>query len=390
MSFLDKLKKFLEEAPEPKAEKISNIGLSELPSKIESLVKSSKAENHELKSRIKERISQFEKEADSAIKLLMNVDLSKRKEYEKIKLTVQENLNLYVTHLDRLARELKKLEETDIVSYLSRIFSVLNEFQRASHIPYEKATYLIGKEMAAAKNAVNQFARDISALGEKSKPFFEETKMIGNISASFDELKQSERLEENVKREIAKLHMKIAELDKEHNSIEAEMLSIKESEAYKKDIQEKENHQKKQASLGNELEKIKRGIDFKTLAKIFHHDKKKANIIKDYSTDFKSALKADENLRIIEMAESSQNHNLSSLKELRHSLLMLDLPLALETEARLSSLAEKIKKIESGKALLESTIREENKKQERLAKKKEKTLSELKQLLAHLHISVRD
>src|SRR3989304_4493949 len=98
MSFLDKIKKLFEESPEPEIEKISYISLSELPAKVESLASNRQARNQKLKKQIKERISQFEKEAESAVKSLMNVDLSKRKEYERIKLAVQENLNLYAVY----------------------------------------------------------------------------------------------------------------------------------------------------------------------------------------------------------------------------------------------------------------------------------------------------
>src|SRR3972149_2596313 len=101
MSILDKIKKLFEENPEPKIEKISNITLGELPAKVEILVSKRLAWNQKLKKQIKERISQFEKESESATKLLMNVDLSKRKEYERIKLIVQENLNLYASNLGR-------------------------------------------------------------------------------------------------------------------------------------------------------------------------------------------------------------------------------------------------------------------------------------------------
>ena len=388
MSFLDRIKKLFEESHEPRAEKISRITLSELPARVELLANNRQAWNQKLKKQIKERIFQLEKETGIAIESLMNFDLSKRKEYEKIKHTVQENLNLYTSQLGKLGRDLAKIEEHESSNYLKRIFSLVNEFLKVSHLPYEKATFLVGKEMAAAKNEVMRFAQDISAIAEENKMLFEEAKLTDNVFSLSSELKQSEALSKGVQDEIAGLSLKIKELDEKHNDIKSEIARIKESEEYKKDIEKKENHQKEQAGIIKEMEKIRKEIDFKALARVFHHDSRKAGIIKDYSNDFKSALKADENLRIIEMAESSQNIDVSSLRQLKNELIQLDSHIALETEAKIASLSDKLKRIESEKAGAESDILEESKKQNRLAKKKEKTLSELKQLLRRVGVEV--
>src|SRR3990172_2327936 len=95
MSFLDKIKNLFEDRTEPEAEKISHISISELPAKVESLMNNKQELNQKLKKQIKERISKFETESGNAIKSLANIDLSKRKEYERIKLIVRDNLNLY-------------------------------------------------------------------------------------------------------------------------------------------------------------------------------------------------------------------------------------------------------------------------------------------------------
>ena len=390
MSFLDKIKNLFEDRPEPEPEKISHINLSELPAKVESLMNNRQEWNQKLKKQLKERISKFEKESGSAIKSLANIDLSKRKEYERIKLIVQDNLNLYAARIGNLGKDLAEIEEPYSFDYIKRIFSAINEFARLSNLSYEKATYLVGEEMAAIKKEVKRFAQDIGAIAEENKLLFEEAKTADNVFKLFNELRQSEALSDDIRNEIARLNLKIKEQDDKYKGIKAEIVRIKESEEHKKDSRKRENYQKEQFHLSKEMEKIRKGIDFKALARAFHYDHKKASIIKSYADDFKSALKADEKLWIIEMVESSQNVDVSFLRQIKDSLIKSDSPIVLETEVKISSLSDELKGLELEKAAAESAILEQNKKQNRIARKKEKALSELKQLLTSLRIAIND
>lgn len=386
MSIFDKIKKFFEGDNEPEAEKVS-INISELPAKIKSLGSNRQALDQRLKEQIKERISLFEKESENLIKSLTGVDISKRKEYDKIKFVVQENLNLYSAQFSKLIKDIAKIEEPDSFDCLNKIFKVINEFFKLSNPSYQKATYLVGKEMAAIKGEIKRFAEDINTIAKENK--LEEAKMIDKISKLFNEFNMLNSLiNRGIPNEIEKLNLKIKEYDYKKKGNESEIEYMKESEDYTKDRKKIEDYQKNQNLLDEEIEDIRKKIDFKALAGMFHPDKKKADIIKNYSNDFKSSLKADENMKIVEMVKSSQNIDISSLKQLRDQLVYSDSPIVLETEVKISFLLSKLKMIESEKAAAESAIVEENKKQDRLTKKKEKILSELKELLATLNVIV--
>ena len=187
MSFIDKIKRFFE-SPQPGAGAEADNGNAgnvihirvdepdELPLKVGALVKANGAKNQALREQIEQKIAVFESDAGKSIEILRNVNLSKRNEYEKIKTTVLDNLHQYIDYMRKLLGELIKLNngaEQELADYFGKIFSSLNEFTKASYVPYEKATYLIGKEMAAARSLVRQFGQDISALAEQNKALYE-------------------------------------------------------------------------------------------------------------------------------------------------------------------------------------------------------------------------
>ena len=388
MSFIDKIKKLFEEDSEPKAEKLDIIPLNELSAKIKSIARDIEAKNQKLKLEIERRISLLDKEMSSSVESLKNVDLSKRKEYEKIKLAVQDNLNLYISHIRKLPNDLRKITERELADYFNKIFSILNEFSRISHMPYEKATYLIGREMDSARSSIRQFGQGISALAEQNKSLFEETKQARKLSSLNNELEESKKLDDDIRREISRLDKKIELLGNEAKAISHEIIDIRNSMDYRKEAEEKQGYLKKQEDLGRELQAVKQKMNFRALAKVFHHDKKKAQLIKDYSSNFKEALRADESLKIIDMAKDAQNLDVSSLGELR-ALLHLCPPF-LKTERRISELEDKMKGLERESAAAKASIHEENKKLERIAKKQEKIIFELKDILARMNISLKD
>ena len=392
MSFLDKIKNFFEASPEPDGGKpaaaLVDIHLNEFSAKVASLVGSVEAKNKGLKQQIKERISLFEKEAGNSIEILENFDLSKRKEYEKIKLTVQDNLNVYIDCTRKLLNDLKKANESALFNYFNKIFSCINEFNRTSHMPYEKATYLIGREMASARSLVNQFARDISTLAEQNKPLFEETKRVEKLSNLNNELEESKKLENNIRHEISKIDKEIESSGNKAITLNNEVIDIKNSADYLKEAKEKQEQLKKQEDFEEELKEIKQKIDFKALARVFHHDKKKTQLIKDYSHNFKDALRTDETLKIIDMVNDSQNLDIFPLKELQAHLSSSS-PI-LKTEKKILDIEDKIKGLETEKAAAKSKINEENKKLERIAKKHEKTIAAIKSFLAQMNIELKE
>ncbi len=390
MSFLDKIKSIFQGEEKPLEEKIEVISLKELPGKVNFLAKSVEERNNGIKEQVKERISRFSREISSSIAILEKIDLKERKEYERMKTVVLQNRETYVSCLNKFIKDISKIEEADTVTHLNKILIALNEFGRASNMPYEKATILIGKEMAASRYITKQFAKDISDIGQNNKALFEETKQIENLLSSFDELNQSEKLEEGIEQELAKLNLRIKDQEIDREALEKEIIAIKESDSYQEDIKKKENQRAEKEKIKNKLEKLKQRIDFKALSRIYHHDGKKAEMIKAYSRKFIDALRNDENLSIIPLVHESQSADIFELKELKSLLIGMESQSVTETEAKLSSLNEKLNAIGEENAKLSAKIQEEKKKLDKLKNKSEKIISDIKDSLAPLHIAIQN
>jgi len=392
MSFLDKLKSLFVDSSEPSAQNPNParaavaVQLNELSARVNFLAEEMETKNQQLKQKIQERISLLDKETNESIEILKNFDLSKRKEHEKLKLVVRDNLNLYIDYMKKLLSDLKKIDEKEFSDYLSKIFSKLNEFSRVSRMPYEKATYLIGKEIASARLLISQFGKDIEAIAEQSKSLFEEAKQVKKLVNLNSKLEEFNKLEDTLRQEISHFNKRIESIGNEAKILDNEITSIQNSADYRKSYEEKQEYLKKQENLTRELQSIKQKINFKELAGVFHHDKKKAQLIKDYSNNFRETLKEDETLKIVEMVKDSQNLDISSLKELK-AFFQSSHPVP-EAEIKITVLKDKLRGLENERAAAEAGISKENDKIGKITKNKNETLSELKALLTQMNISL--
>lgn len=101
----------------------------------------------EIKKEVRGRIERFCPDLEEAVRVLREKDISEKKEHEKIKTIVNENLNLYIGYTERLIENLKAVEEEDGRNYLNKVLKVLQDFKMQSFKAFEKTTLLIGKEM---------------------------------------------------------------------------------------------------------------------------------------------------------------------------------------------------------------------------------------------------
>src|SRR3989344_589851 len=132
MSWLNKLKNILKEnEPEVKNIKPEQVRIELLGDKVNDKIKHNYSKNNELKKEITENIASFKNEMKASIEILEKVSLSGRKEHEKIKQVVLENLSLYVAQVKRLISQLENLEPLELSESLIKLNTILNEFDRA-------------------------------------------------------------------------------------------------------------------------------------------------------------------------------------------------------------------------------------------------------------------
>lgn len=367
--WLERLKKiFVAEIEEESlTEKIS---FEQLPQRLKERENEILEKSKYLKKEIEERSYLLERDLRGPIVLLENLNLDKRKEHEKIKFVVKENLHLYIFLLKKLTTRLKEISEERIQEYLEKVSLILQEFNSSAHLPFEKSTLLVGEEMRAPTAAVRAFAKDFKELAAKSQEMIEEIEKIHNIEELFYELKEKSNYVDS----LSVSHKKIdSEIQRKREEIEVKRKNIeriKSSEEYRKELTLKES---RAGEIENEIHLLRSKIDFKLLARCFHHDDAKNFLLKRYASNFKSALLEDEPLQILEMIKAAQNLDLEELRKIRARLSGVVEPFVSRSEQELFYLEDTLKKAELENSGATLRIQEE-------LKKKEKTLLKIKKL----------
>jgi len=380
MSWLNSLKKIFKK--EDKNSKNINevVTLEQLNLKIEDKIKENSKKSNQLKNDIINRINQFNTEIKSQIEILENVDISKRKEHDKIKLIVKENLIIYINHLKNLINNLKNIENLEFKEGMNKLFFILNEFDRKSHNSFEKVTILIGKELKTVKESLNNFMRNLDNVIRDSKTFFEEIEDCNKLNFMFLGLKQIKNYEEDLNKKIEVFNEEIKTKNKEKELIKQKIERIKNSEEFKRDLNEKYIHEEKINELENELRLIKQKINFKLLVKYFHHDNKKSLIISEYANNFKSSIKDDEELKIFELVKEVQGIELNSLHDLRNRIIDSKDQVITQTDKDIALLETNLKELDFNLLVIKSYIKSETKKMDRITIKKDKIIMEIKDL----------
>ncbi len=358
------------------------------------------AENLEKKEKFKQELSaliqQFGIDLQEILPDLENVNVEEKREHEKVKLIVRENLKLYIAQLKQLATQLRErnnLHGLTAQEYHNKILNCIDEFDRRSHLPFEKATLLVGKELGAAKTAITNLIREINNTAHTSRAVFEESELISQLAALLPKLKSNELSIGDLDRRIIELREGLAQAKETGEAMQKEIEKIKAGEEYRQDLQAQEEHQQQLRTLDRELHEARQQINLKFMAKHFHHDPEKSQLIKAYSENFQAALENDQNLAIIGLVKDSQNIDLNSgnsWKGLPAKVSELNKPFLTKTGQEIAQLEDKVTALAAKIVSIEANIIQETKKKEKLAKKEEEILREVNRLSRPLFSTITE
>lgn len=370
MGLLNKIKLIFAGRQEEKETIVREIiTLEELPYKLESKINELTALKKQLKEHISKRISFFETEINEKIVSLEKIDISNRKEHDRIKIIVKDNLDIYISHLKRTLNNIKEADKEGVDEYIARLFRILNEFNKASSKPFEKATILIGEELSSTRMIIISFSQDINKIIEDNKFIFDKGGLCNSISNLLSGSKRLTSLHTEIENKLLEMKTSLEDAEKERDILKDKLLRIKEGDDFKKDNQDKTDYRKRADYLENEIQAIKRGLDFKLLLKKFHHDNKMDKLIRRYMDDFKDALINDKELRIIGAIEDNNTIGLLNLKEIQDTIISLTPLSPSKIDMEIASLEEEIKEKSRHIIGLENNIKNELKMGEKLSMK---------------------
>lgn len=256
-----------------------------------------KSEN--LRKELKQLNIEFSNNIQNKIPLLKLITLNKRRENEKLKELVLENLGLYIAHLKKLSEDLDRLDKKEAKEYLDSMNSIFNNFSKNSATSFERATILIGKELEEVKEIIKEFVRNFNSKIESNKHIFEKLSLIEDLKNSLKELNDLREIIKNSENSAKDLEFCILNYNKEKQKTEKELEDFKKSSEYLEYIKEQDKIKQENKALNEDIFRLKQKIDFRLLLKYFHSNSKKSKIISHYLDDFQNSLKKDINLEII-------------------------------------------------------------------------------------------
>jgi hypothetical protein len=272
---------FFKKKEEKKTEKIK---FEELESWLEQKGKESKEK--EITGIIEVLISKVINELKEEIKVIEKIDLNEKKAEERIKAIVKENLSNYYFYLSKLIDSISNVEKGNLEKLIENVNKIFFEFQQKSKISFEKATFLIGKELGDVNESIDKFFREMNEVLEENKELIQTSGIISSVRKKIEELKEAERLRLEARMGIKNIEEDIKKICEKSRLLKKGIEDIKNSKEYAGQEKEKEEARLKKGDIEKSVLELRSMIDIKSLAKTFHSDMKKMKIIKDYDENF--------------------------------------------------------------------------------------------------------
>ena len=248
---------------------------------------------------IKSSFNEFIIKLDEKNNVLRNINLDEKKTDPRAKFIIRENLFHYIDNVDKLIKDLKELDSESLHELITDLDSLFINFEQKSRMNFEKATFLIGKELGEIKDTINNFVRNLKKNLDENKQVIENSKILSTMDKKLEELDEINNTLEDINNKIEENNLKIKTIEGDIAGTEIEIEKLKNSEDYQKEITFEAEINIKNEELEKEAYKLKEMIDFKKLANLFHYDSKKMTIINEYKLNFINIFKKDKLLSLV-------------------------------------------------------------------------------------------
>jgi len=285
------------------------IAFSEIERRVENKRKEIEIKDGKIFVLIRERINVLINELKIKMNIVKNINVEQKKAEDKIKSVVEEGRKKYVESVESLINNLDNLQRDKLEGVIANIDKTFLDFNKRSHMSYERATILIGKEMEDIKNELKVFSKEMINV-------FDENKESVDLSKSISFIESKLKRVEEIKAEFKKISGLITSLDKEIIDKEEEnKLIIEKIEEIKKSAEYLENLEKqvKIKLLEGELKKdfldLGQLIDFKALGNFYHIFEDKMGIVKSHRDHLQTNFQKDNGENILNLLNESKLNN---------------------------------------------------------------------------------
>jgi hypothetical protein len=316
---------FLKSKPEVKKESLKFEDISNWIDKKEKELENKEKETIEQISKMVFDINQKLNEKKS---VLENTNLQSKKTDDRIRFVVKENIEKYIYHLEKLIANLtdlnEKRKELSIEEFINKVNLSFINFNQRSELNFEKATFLIGKELGEVKDSISLFFKDFNRLIDENKEAIVFLEKIEKITLELNEIQNIKKNKKESDENIKEYEEKVNNFEIEIKAIEKNVINIKKSKDYLLELKGKKENENEKIKILNEITNLRERIDFKKLAGIFHSDSKKMRIINKYKENFNDNFQYDNGNEIMSLLKEAGIETNSIFKKIEELMLRKD------------------------------------------------------------------
>jgi hypothetical protein len=288
MGFFDFLKRKNKKEKNKNNTEIENylkkLKISEIGTFIEDRLNENRKKEEEIFNSLNQKREVFINEIEAKLKTLNEISLDSKKADLKVKFIVEENKNRYIQQVEKLLDKLTNFESKELREFMREIDGIFLNFYNKSHLNYEKATILIGKEIAEIRNLIKNFSKNLIKTFDEN--LIKEIENLLDIQLKLEKIEKFNSELKVIDESIISLNKNIDENKEKKEKLFKKIDEIKKSEGYNENLKIQMKLKNLQEELENLILDLKQKIDFKELANFFHIFPENIKVVKEYKENF--------------------------------------------------------------------------------------------------------
>lgn len=394
MNILDFFRKFRKKEDET-IEK-EKLNLDQLENWLKLKNKEINSEEKNLLSIIEDEINNFEKRAEEKITILNKFDIESKKEKDRLKFLTEDGRKKYTESLENTINLLKNLKKENFEKTISEIDKILFNFLKKTSASYERATILIGKEVAETKETIKQFSKKISEILDSSKQLPESKKTLSLVGLKLQNLEKINKEIKKSEQELSHIDKELKEKQSETENLDREIEQLKKSKEYNQYSEKKKTLDSLKNQLEKEISELRQLIDFKALGNFFHIFPEKISLVNTLKNNFNKSFKEDNGETILSLLEQSKLGNETIYNKIKILQDKKEEIKQVQSEIKKSEISKNLSQLRNLKqrnSLEKENLQQKRTKEEKILKnyksKKSETIHDIQKQVSELGAELR-
>ncbi|RMD46135.1 hypothetical protein D6829_00270 [Candidatus Pacearchaeota archaeon] len=297
-------------------DKNSKISLEEAERRIEKLANDLPLRLNEISLEIGKAIEEFKSSSLEKIRILEEIDLSSKREDERLKRMTLQGLDSYLNEFSFFLKKLdSKFFDLGAIEKIEVLDSLFKKFFKRVESSFHRATILIGEEMAQLHQEAEKLYDRVLAIRNDNSRIFSRFFLIRDFEENKKKIAVKEEFIRKEEEELERISLKVEEIKRDVFEAEKNLEKHYESFKRKSFVEGKARVEGEIASIESEVRKIGIETDFKGLCKVYHKNRRLFEFLSSCRKNFLSAFLSDEWEILKEVLDKQSWERLNFLRE---------------------------------------------------------------------------